>query len=314
MLGGTRRRHHRRHRHRSRAAPPRREGRRVRLRRVRHRRAGDRAAALPARWCASTACRVETLVRALSVGPARILGVPGGSLASGATADVTVIDPGATPGGSSREAFHSKSRNTPFGGLADDAARARGDDRRRARGLARRRADSDRCDEERRRWAMKARLALADGTVFEGTSFGAAGEAGGEVVFNTSMTGYQEILTDPSYCGQLVAMTYPEIGNVGVNREDVESRRPFVDGLHRARSTGASPSNWRARAAPRRLPARARHPRHRRHRHARAGPPSARPRRAERGALDASTLDPARLVAQGAGAPRAWSGATSSAR
>ena len=78
---------------------------------------------------------------------------------------------------------------------------------------------------------MKALLALADGTVFEGTSFGAAGEAVGEVVFNTSMTGYQEILTDPSYCGQIVAMTYPEIGNVGVNPEDVESARPFVEGF-----------------------------------------------------------------------------------
>ena len=75
---------------------------------------------------------------------------------------------------------------------------------------------------------MKAILALADGRVFEGESFGAEGEALGEVVFNTSMTGYQEILTDPSYEGQLVAMTYPEIGNVGVNPEDVESRQPFM--------------------------------------------------------------------------------------
>jgi carbamoyl-phosphate synthase small subunit len=93
---------------------------------------------------------------------------------------------------------------------------------------------------------MKALLALADGTVFEGTSFGADGEAGGEVVFNTSMTGYQEILTDPSYCGQLVAMTYPEIGNVGVNPEDVESARPFVEGFI-VKEYWARPSNWRAR-------------------------------------------------------------------
>ena len=70
----------------------------------------------------------------------------------------------------------------------------------------------------------EAVLALADGTVFRGRAFGAVGEAAGELVFNTSMTGYQENLTDPSYEGQLVAMTYPEIGNVGVNREDVESR------------------------------------------------------------------------------------------
>ena len=74
-------------------------------------------------------------------------------------------------------------------------------------------------------------LALADGTVFRGRAFGARAEASGELVFNTSMTGYQEILTDPSYEGQLVAMTYPEIGNVGVNKHDVESRKPFVRGF-----------------------------------------------------------------------------------
>ena len=67
---------------------------------------------------------------------------------------------------------------------------------------------------------MKATLTLADGISFTGLSFGSEGEAAGEVVFNTSMTGYQEILTDPSYEGQLVTMTYPEIGNVGVNPED----------------------------------------------------------------------------------------------
>jgi len=93
---------------------------------------------------------------------------------------------------------------------------------------------------------MKALLALADGTVFEGASFGAEGEAGGEVVFNTSMTGYQEILTDPSYRGQVVAMTYPEIGNVGVNPEDVEAARPFVEGFI-VKEYWARPSNWRAR-------------------------------------------------------------------
>lgn len=92
---------------------------------------------------------------------------------------------------------------------------------------------------------MKALLVLADGTVFEGLSFGAPGEGGGEVVFNTSMTGYQEILTDPSYRGQLVAMTYPEIGNVGVNGEDVESGRPFVEGFI-VKEYWEHPSNWRA--------------------------------------------------------------------
>lgn len=79
--------------------------------------------------------------------------------------------------------------------------------------------------------ARTAKLALEDGTVFTGTAFGAEGETGGEVCFNTSMTGYQEILTDPSYRGQIVAMTYPEIGNYGVNAEDVESWRPHLAGF-----------------------------------------------------------------------------------
>jgi len=92
---------------------------------------------------------------------------------------------------------------------------------------------------------MKALLALADGTVFQGTAFGAEGEAVGEVVFNTSLTGYQEILTDPSYKGQIVTMTYPEIGNVGVNTEDVESRQPFVEGFI-VKEYWERPSNWRA--------------------------------------------------------------------
>jgi len=76
-----------------------------------------------------------------------------------------------------------------------------------------------------------AKLALEDGTVFTGTAFGARGESDGEVVFNTSMTGYQEILTDPSYHGQIVAMTNPQIGNYGINDEDAESRRPWVRGF-----------------------------------------------------------------------------------
>jgi carbamoyl-phosphate synthase small subunit len=93
---------------------------------------------------------------------------------------------------------------------------------------------------------VTALLALADGTVFEGRSFGADTDAVGEVVFNTSMTGYQEILTDPSYCGQMVVMTYPEIGNVGVNLEDVESSRPFVEAFI-VKEYWRTPSNWRAR-------------------------------------------------------------------
>lgn len=92
---------------------------------------------------------------------------------------------------------------------------------------------------------MKVLIAFEDGTVFEGFSFGATGERDGEVVFNTSMTGYQEILTDPSYKGQIVTMTYPLIGNYGVNPEDIESRRPFVEGfIVKERSRIAS--NWRS--------------------------------------------------------------------
>jgi carbamoyl-phosphate synthase small subunit len=90
-----------------------------------------------------------------------------------------------------------------------------------------------------------AMLALADGTVFEGQAFGAEGEAVGEVVFNTAMSGYQEILTDPSYKGQIVTMTYPLIGNYGVNPEDVESRRPFAQGFI-VREGSPIASNWRA--------------------------------------------------------------------
>jgi len=92
----------------------------------------------------------------------------------------------------------------------------------------------------------KAMLALADGTLYEGTSYGAEGEAVGEVVFNTCMSGYQEILTDPSYKGQIVTMTYPLIGNYGVNPEDVESHRPFVEGFV-IKEGSVLPSNWRAR-------------------------------------------------------------------
>jgi len=92
---------------------------------------------------------------------------------------------------------------------------------------------------------VKATLALADGRVFRGRGFGAEGRIGGEVVFNTSLSGYQEILTDPSYDGQIVVMTYPEIGNVGVNRDDVEAARPFVRGFV-VKEYWKRPSNWRA--------------------------------------------------------------------
>jgi carbamoyl-phosphate synthase small subunit len=91
----------------------------------------------------------------------------------------------------------------------------------------------------------KAILALADGTIFEGASLGATGEASGEVVFNTSMTGYQEILTDPSYAGQMLCMTYPEQGNYGVNRADEESARPHATAFI-VRHHAVLPSSFRA--------------------------------------------------------------------
>jgi len=90
-----------------------------------------------------------------------------------------------------------------------------------------------------------AKLALEDGSIYTGTAFGASGEVDGEVVFNTSMTGYQEILTDPSYRGQIVTMTYPEIGNYGVNSEDLESAKPHLAGFI-VRENSRIASNFRA--------------------------------------------------------------------
>src|SRR6201987_2470096 len=92
---------------------------------------------------------------------------------------------------------------------------------------------------------MQAILALENGRWFRGVAAGAPGEAHGEVVFNTSMTGYQEVLTDPSYAGQIVTMTCPEIGNYGVSPEDVESRAPHVAGFI-IRDESPVASNWRA--------------------------------------------------------------------
>ncbi|MFC1835082.1 glutamine-hydrolyzing carbamoyl-phosphate synthase small subunit [Thermodesulfobacteriota bacterium] len=93
---------------------------------------------------------------------------------------------------------------------------------------------------------MKATLVLADGTCLRGSSFGAPGEKVGEIVFNTAITGYQEVLTDPSYRGQMVTMTYPHIGNTGINAEDNESIRPFLSGFI-VREYCSHPSNWRKR-------------------------------------------------------------------
>jgi len=92
---------------------------------------------------------------------------------------------------------------------------------------------------------MKAILALEDGTIFEGENFGIEGEVIGEIVFNTGITGYQEVLTDPSYCGQVVTMTYPLIGNYGVNLDDIESSKPQVKGFI-VRELCNNPSNWRS--------------------------------------------------------------------
>ena len=92
--------------------------------------------------------------------------------------------------------------------------------------------------------SAEALLVLADGTVLRGRSFGHRGSVVGEVVFNTGMTGYQEVITDPSYAGQLVTFTYPELGNTGVNPEDQEAERPHARGVI-ARQLAPRPSNWR---------------------------------------------------------------------
>ena len=93
---------------------------------------------------------------------------------------------------------------------------------------------------------MKAWLVLEDGRWFVGVSVGASGRATGEVVFNTGLTGYQEILTDPSYCGQIVTLTYPHIGNTGINQDDSESARPHLRALI-VRDASRRESNWRSR-------------------------------------------------------------------
>ena len=93
--------------------------------------------------------------------------------------------------------------------------------------------------------SMRAILALEDGRIFQGEAFGAPGTSVGEICFNTSMTGYQEVLTDPSYRGQIVAMTYPLIGNYGTNELDAESRSPHVRGFV-IEELSEAPSNWRA--------------------------------------------------------------------
>src|ERR1700759_366616 len=95
---------------------------------------------------------------------------------------------------------------------------------------------------------MQAILALEDGRIFRGKGYGAKGECYGEVVFNTSITGYQEIFTDPSYAGQIVILTNPQIGNYGTTPEDDESARPYIEGLV-VREFSAIVSNWRSESA-----------------------------------------------------------------
>src|SRR4030081_2690009 len=92
---------------------------------------------------------------------------------------------------------------------------------------------------------MQALLALEDGRIFRGTGYGAKAECYGEVVFNTSLTGYQEIFTDPSYAGQIVVLTNPQIGNYGANAYDQEASRPYIEGLI-VREFSAVASNWRS--------------------------------------------------------------------
>ena len=91
---------------------------------------------------------------------------------------------------------------------------------------------------------MKRQLILEDGTIFIGEAFGADTNCVGEVVFNTGMTGYQEVLSDPSYCGQIVTLTYPLIGNYGINRDDFESITPAINGFI-VKEVADFPSNWR---------------------------------------------------------------------
>ena len=99
---------------------------------------------------------------------------------------------------------------------------------------------------------MQAILALEDGKIFRGKGYGAKGECQGEVVFNTSITGYQEIFTDPSYTGQIVVLTTPEIGNYGTTPEDNESNRPYIEGLI-VREFSRVSSNWRFAGGRRRI-------------------------------------------------------------
>ena len=123
---------------------------------------------------------------------------------------------------------------------------------------------------------MQAILALEDGRIFHGKGYGAKGECYGEVVFNTSITGYQEIFTDPSYAGQIVVLTNPEIGNYGTNSDDNEATRPYIEGLI-VREFSRVSSNWRSQEVAEELSGALQDSRARRDRHPRPGAPPARP-------------------------------------
>ena len=132
--------------------------------------------------------------------------------------------------------------------------------------------------------APRATLVLEDGSAFEGRSFGRQGETTGEVVFNTALCGYQEVLTDPSYAGQIVTMTYPHIGNYGVNLEDVESVRPQVAGFV-VREASTLASSWRASGELHRYLDEAGRRRHQRDRHPRPDAPPAHARAPSAGVI-----------------------------
>ena len=136
---------------------------------------------------------------------------------------------------------------------------------------------------------MQAILALEDGRIFRGHGYGPQGECQGEVVFNTSLTGYQEIATDPSYAGQIVVLTNPQIGNYGTNHADNEAARPYIEGLI-VREFSAISSNWRSEQVTDEYMERYRVPVSGRNRHPRPGPPSAHPRRHARRHLHQSKI------------------------
>ena len=173
---------------------------------------------------------LKQLIDWMTVKPSEAFNLPFGTLKAGGDADFTLIDlekkETIQPG-----SFLSKGKNTPFSKVG-----------------MHRISESDILSGSTV-WngggsIMNRQLILEDGTIFIGEGFGANGETIGEVVFNTSMTGYQEILSDPSYCGQFVTMTYPLIGNYGVNRDDFESISPAIKAFI-VRESADFPSNWR---------------------------------------------------------------------